>query len=285
MTWALALSGGTAYGIANAGIVEILDQEGLRPDVIAGSSMGAIIAGLYALKKDTSILRDLCETLRLTNIAEFTPHALEHGLHSGLLRQRLAKHLGPIIGDATIGDCRIPFVCLAARVKEPIAWHRIIRKSFVEHISSRVEAAVLPPQTKLLDAFLATSAIPVLFSPMEIDGHTYVDLCNFGAIPSRTLHSLHHPDIVIGTDTAPRHGNIAPFLPAAWREFLTAANSSLEESIAACDLVIRPEFSAGSWRFDKAMEFFEAGKMAAAKKLIDIRSLFDNAPIKDSPRS
>ncbi|MEK7563309.1 MAG: patatin-like phospholipase family protein [Patescibacteria group bacterium] len=63
MSWGLVLSGGAAYGVANVGVVECLEKEGLSPDVIAGSSMGAVVAGLYALGIETKTIREIGKQL------------------------------------------------------------------------------------------------------------------------------------------------------------------------------------------------------------------------------
>ena len=61
---------------------------------------------------------------------------------------------------------------------------------------------------------------------------------DFGAIPARTLRREHGPEIVIGTDTDPRHEELERYLPEAVREFLAAGHAEVEASRAACDVVI-----------------------------------------------
>ncbi|TSC58927.1 MAG: NTE family protein [Candidatus Peregrinibacteria bacterium Greene0416_19] len=268
MTWGLVLSGGGAHGIANAGVIEVLEGAGLRPDCIAGSSMGAIVGALYATGHGPDDLRRLCDTLTLTNVARLSEHPLRGGLHGGLLQQRLHDHLAPLIGERTrIMDCTIPFVCIAARVCKPVQWQRIIRKDFLDHVTACAEKHVFPQETNLLDAILASSAIPVLFSPVRIGADEFCDIVHFGAIPARTLREAFHPDIVIATDTAPRHSFIRRFLPRGWRNFLDAGHVELDASRQACDLLIAPEMPYGYMRFDRAMDFYEAGKRAAEEML------------------
>lgn len=274
MTWGLVLSGGAAYGLANAGVLSVLEREGLRPDYVAGSSMGAIIGALYALTGSMERVMPLCEILRMDNVARLSEQPLKGGkLHGGLLRPQLEKHLKDLLGDARIGDCVIPFVCVAGRVKEPIAWSRVVLPGFTDDVLRKVEPVSFGPGTRLLDAIMASSAIPVVFSPVMIDGQEYVDLVHFGAIPARTLRDIHHPDVLIATDTNPAYSALMAYLPRSWNEFLQRGYAELERSKAACDLVITPELTSAPFRFDKARDFVAAGEKAAQEALPDVRRL------------
>jgi len=273
MKWGLVLSGGAALGLSNAGVLRVLEAENLKSDSIAGSSMGAIIGALYAYTGSTAALEKLCDSLTLTNAARLSDNPLKDGLHGGLFRQHLALHLDEYLGDATIADCRIPFVCVAGRVKKPVDWLRIVRPGFTDHILECVEVHVFEPQTRLIDAIMASSAIPVIFSPVKIGKDTFVDLVHFGAIPARTLRSMHNPDVIIATDTNPEYGALVNLLPASWKEFLDRGYAELEKSKRSCDLVIRPAAPAAVFRFDKASAFLEAGEKAAREKLPEIVAL------------
>lgn len=268
----LALSGGAACGFGNGGVLEVLDKHELRPDCLTGSSMGAIIGALYAFGIPIDRIHELCH-LRLTEVAKLSEAPLQEGLHGGLLRQRLADHLAPILGDARLRDCRTPFTCVAGRVRQPIKWHRIIRSGFTDRLRSAVEPYVFPPETRILDAILASSAIPVIFSPVRIGNEEFVDLVHFGSIPSRTLRETYRPDIVIGTDTNPEYGGLTTLLPSSWREFLAAGYAELEKSRQACDLLIVPHQPYGPHRFDQAEAFWQAGKEAAEGRMEEIRAM------------
>jgi NTE family protein len=271
MSWGLVLSGGIAQGIASGGVLEVLEREGIKPNAIAGSSMGAIIAALWALGHSASTLRTLCDRLSLLTVA--VPNFESGSVSQGFLRQSLDTHLKDLVGDATIGDCKIPFVCVAGRMKEIVTLQDFLRRDAAAVINSKVELHVFPPETRVMDAIMASSAIPFVFSPVVIGNDHFVDLLNFGAIPSRTLKAIHHPDVIIATDTTQSSESYKHFLPPGWREFLEASDKSLEESKKACDLVIRPEMPYGPYRFDKATAFFEAGREAAEQALPLIQNL------------
>jgi|CXWL01.1.fsa_nt_gi NTE family protein len=271
--WGLVLSGGAAYGLANIGVLQVLEKEGYRPNCIAGSSMGAIVGALYALTGTTELLSTLCDTLTMTNVARLSDEPLKQGLHGGIFRQELEKHLRQYVGDACIGDCKIPFICIAGRVREPIDWTRIVRKGFTDYVLKRVEPIVFSDETPVFDAIMASSAIPVLFSPITIDDDQYIDLVHFGSIPSRTLRKTLHPDVIIGTNTNPVYPVLERFLPAAWREFLKRGYDELQKSIDDCDCMITPKLTLAPFRFDRAQDFAEAGRKATVEKMKEIRKL------------
>jgi NTE family protein len=272
--WGLVLSGGTAFGLAHAGLIEELEAEGLTPDCVAGSSMGAIVGALYASGHGPAIMRDLCEKLTLTSVATWSKEPLKGGLHGGLLSQRIREHLEPLLGEKTIGDCSIPFVCVAGRVKKPINWLHLGKGDFLERVRASVELHVFPPPTPLIDAILASSAVPIVFSPAKIGNDEFVDLLNFGAILARTLRERCHPDVVIACDATEERDTLAKFLPKGGKDFIRASADSLEKSRQACDLILRPDFPAGqSWRLDKAMQFYESGRAAAQKELPALKKL------------
>jgi len=273
MSWGLALSGGAANGLANAGVLEVLEREHLKPDCIAGSSMGAIIGALAALGYHSAEIRKIAESLTLWNIATVSDHPLQKGLHGGILRQRLKDMLSPYIGDALIRDCKIPFVCVAARVKKPIEWMNIIRENFTEHVRSALEPHIFSPDTPLMDAILASSAIPVVFCPVKINGEEFVDLCHFGPIPARSLKETLHPDVIIATDTSPDYRSLQWMLPNGWRKFLEAGHEETKRSLSYCDLILKPKMPAAVFRFDQALAFWEAGKTEAEKRLPEIEKL------------
>jgi len=273
MSWGLVLSGGVAQGIANVGVLEVLEREGLKPDYIAGSSMGAIVGALAALGYPASVFDGILRKMSPFTIAEPSDNPMKDGLHGGFFRQKLRDFLGELVGDKTVDDCEIPFLCVAGKVVKPIQWERIMSPDFTADVLGSVEPHFFKHDTKLIDALMATSAVPVLFSPVTIGGETFIDLCSFGAVPSRTLREIYLPDIIIATDTQPHYESFGRLLPKGWRTFLLAGEESLKESLDACDLVIRPTMPFGPYRFDKSDAFVKAGREAAEKMLPEIRKL------------
>lgn len=265
--WGLVLSGGAAYGLANIGVIDVLERENLKPDYIAGSSMGAIVGAVYALGHPAQELHTIAAELDMLNVARLSKKPFKGGLHGGLFRPQLREILERHIGDATIADCTIPFVCVAGRVLDPVHWHKILRKGFVEHFLENVTPYIFPPETKVIDAILASSAIPVIFEPLELEGQKYVDLVHFGSIPSRIMRQTFGPDVIIATDTNPSYKALRKILPDAWDQFLQEGEKHLNRDREDADVLLVPEHPYAIFRFDRAEAFIVAGQKETQQKL------------------
>jgi NTE family protein len=271
--WGLVLSGGAACGLANVGVLEVLHEAGLRPGCVAGSSMGAIVASLYATGHPPSVLRELAGSIDALSVARLSQRPFKGGLHGGLLQQELDRHLAPLLGDARIGECEIPFVCVAARILRPVRWQRMLLPGFADHVRENLALHIFPTETRILDAVRASSAIPVLFSPARVDGEEFVDLMHFGPIPARSLREVHGPEIVIATDTQPVYTRLEPWLPPGLKAFIAEGRSETQLSLDACDLVIRPPLPAPMFRFDLGEAFAAAGAEETRQRLAEIHAL------------
>lgn len=261
-SFGLVLSGGAAYGLANAGVLSVFKEHGVRPDVIAGSSMGAIIAALYAVGHDAATICKLAESLSRFSLVSLSRTPFRGGLHGGLLRQKLGEHVGHLLGNRCIGDTLIPFVCVAGRVKKPILWSRALASGFIGNVLNSIEPVILPDETPLLDALAATSALPIIFSPIDINGEKYVDLCSFGAVPARSLRQRYTVDTLIATNTTPSFRTLQRLRIPGITDFIEGAQKSLSESLAVCDLVITPALTGTLYDFQKGAAFVQQGKRA-----------------------
>ena len=270
--WGLALCGGGACGYANIGVLEALYRSSMRPDCIAGSSMGAVIAGLSALGHSPSTIMRVARSLGPLDVAKLSTRPLRKGLHGGLLEQRFS-HLEPLIGDARIGDCEIPFVCVAGRVRAPIRWERLLLPGFVDHLRDNIALHVFGPHVRMLDALRASTAVPVVFSPVVVEGEQFVDLVHLGAVPARRLREAHDPKVVVASDTQPRFDQIEVWLPNPIRTFLAAGWEESDRDLEASDLTIRPRLPASMLRFDLATEFADAGRDATGARLVELQAL------------
>ena len=272
-TWGLVLSGGTACGFANIGVLEIFEEHGLRPDYIAGSSMGAVVASLYALGYSPKVLHEIAVGIPMTKLAKLSKKPFKHGLHGGLLQQGIKDYLQPFLDTKTIGDCVIPFVCVAGQIKKPVSWIKILESGFYEYIRGCITPHIFEKRVPIADAIMASSAMPIIFSPVHIGGKQYIDMIVFGSIPARSLQKTYHPDILIATDTNQPMDDAMHLLPEGWSDFLREGFREQEKSKELCDLIIKPELPYAQYRFDKAEEFIQAGREAATVKISAMQAM------------
>ena len=110
----LALSGGSARGLAHVGALAVLEKEGIPVDMIAGTSMGAIIGAFYAQGKDIEQIKDAVMGLSRRKIMSLIDLALPR---TGFIRgKRIKDWLKSIIGEVDFEDLKIPFACVATDI-------------------------------------------------------------------------------------------------------------------------------------------------------------------------
>jgi len=151
-TVSLVLGSGGARGLAHIGVIECLTAHGYQIRSIAGSSMGALIGGIYAAG-ELDAYKHWVTALSKTDV--FRLLDLSFGW-SGLFKgERIIDKLRDLIGDRNIEDLSISFTAVSTDV---------------EH-----EKEVWLSKGPLFDAIRASIAIPMVFTPVEIDGVRLVD--------------------------------------------------------------------------------------------------------------
>ena len=170
MTTAFVLGGGGVLGAAEVGMLQALLEAGIRPDLVLGTSVGALNGALVAADPGPGVVERLTELWRTATREEIYPdgvlrqvrRAVRTGTHlhsSEPLRRRIEAELG----ERTFDDLVIPFQCCAASIERA-----------AEHwfTSGRV-----------VDAVVASAAVPGLLEPAEVDGEHYLDGGIVNSIP------------------------------------------------------------------------------------------------------
>jgi NTE family protein len=145
----LGLSSGFFGFFAHAGVVSVLEEEGLRPARIAGSSAGALVGALWAAGVPAARLREELLALRREHFWDPWPGA-------GLLRGRLFRaRLEAILPVRTFEECPTP---LAVSAFDVLGWRTAVLRT-----------------GPLAPAVQASCAAPLLFQPVRIGGRVYAD--------------------------------------------------------------------------------------------------------------
>lgn len=214
---ALALSGGGARGIAHLGVLAALDEMRLPVGHIAGVSSGAIAGAFYAAGfAPREILRLFMgvSITRLTRMA-FSRYGL---LNLGAVEQLFAQHLG---ADCNFADLKTPLTLVATDLAEG--------KSV--YFS---EGPLIPP-------LLASSAVPVLYRPVEYQGRQLVDGGLLNNLPVDALLGRGRPVVAINCIPTNRSGRVTGFRSLVERtlNLIIGANSTLSK--LQCDLLLEPD--------------------------------------------
>ena len=164
---ALALGGGGARGWAHIGILRALSKAGLRPDIVVGTSIGAIVGGHYAAGR-LDQLEDFAQSLTRRRVFSFLDLSVSgSGLITG---QRLFDRFDDHLKGLTIEELPMRFAAIATDLANG---HEIwLRRGIVT------------------DAVRASSAIPGIVRPVSLNGRWLVDGCLSIPFPSRSVGRL-----------------------------------------------------------------------------------------------
>jgi NTE family protein len=252
----IALSCGGAKSLAHVGVIQVLEENGVRVHAIAGSSMGAYIGALWAAGFDGAALADLAAEInsrrKLWKLADITL-LRRRGFVRG---DRLRKLLEASLGDRSFSDLDIDLSIVATRLHS-------------------LERAVLR-EGRLVDAVRASCAMPGIFVPVRLDdGHDYIDGGIVSPLPVRELRGV---DKVIAVSTLPdaRSANESQGgIFGVTLDALSAAQMRLaSQASQRADVFLQPVSHDGHWRdYTNFAHYIELGRQAALDKLDEIKAL------------
>ncbi len=168
----LALGSGAAYGLAHIGVLRVLEQEGITVDVVAGSSIGALIGALWAGGYDANALETIAKSIDKKNgffkLIGFQDFSIAH---RGFLKgEQVARFIESYLGDKTFQDLRIPTKVVAAN---------LFTSEEVVFESGRVA-----------DAIRASISIPGIFRPVHYQKQHLIDGGVVDPLPVRVLSGM-----------------------------------------------------------------------------------------------
>lgn len=198
---ALVLGSGGARGLAHIGVIEAIKARGLRIAAIAGSSMGALVGGIYASGR-LPAYRDWALELTRTDVFRLLDFGIGRpGLFTG---DRLMDELEEIVGQHRIESLPIPFTAVATDL--------------------RAQREVWLTRGPLFDAIRASMAIPLVFTPVKLGGRELVDGGLLNPVPIAAMRQA-LADVVIAVDVNVRAAN-APAANAHGHEARRALTGS-----------------------------------------------------------
>ena len=180
-TLGLALGAGGARGVAHVGFLKALEEEGIRPDYISGSSMGSVVGACYAKGMRADDMKEILQNLKATDIMDIGLLPLSK---LGLMRwNKVRRLMSSHLEDCLFSDLKIPFCCVA-----------------VDVLSAKL---VVFQEGSVVDAVLASSSMPSVFRPVEKDGMLLVDGGVLCRVPARQVKAM-GADVVVAVDVLGR---------------------------------------------------------------------------------
>lgn len=238
------LSGGGARGFAHLGFLEALNEAGIYPDVISGTSAGALAGAMYA---DGFSPREILSVMNTGSRLDLMRPTIPR---EGLLQiNGIMKLLKSNLKAKTFSELRIPLIVTATDLLNgKIAY-------FTEG--------------KLLDVLMASSSIPVLFQPVRIGEILYVDGGILDNFPVRPLEN--NCSVILGSfvNQVGPIDKISGLISIAERTFMLSLTKEVREKSCKFDMCVVPEELKNYKILDtlKAAELFDIGYQATKEKL------------------
>lgn len=249
----LCLGSGGARGLAHVGVLQVLEENGIIPDIISGCSAGAIFGAVYAAGTNLYLLEKYLGTVEARTIVD-----MGIPIHGGFLSgDKIEELVLTLTHDLSFGETKIPFVCIATDL-----------------VTGEMKVF---EEGKLHRAVRASMAVPGVFTPAVIDGHYYVDGGVLEELPVDVLRTR-GADVVITSDLGIKKNFFDPEHPSPI-DILRRSSDIMQAKLTQRqadkgDVIIRPDASfMGLLKINGYEESVEAGRQKATEALPRIRQL------------
>jgi len=247
-TIGLALGGGAARGFAHIGVIQVLEEAGIRPDLVIGTSAGSLVAALYASGKSGAELAALAQAMDEGAITDWSFPG------RGLIRgDALARYVREHTGGRRIEQMRMPLGIVATDLDNG------------QGIVFRVGDTGV--------AVRASSAVPAVFQPVRIGSREYVDGGLVAPVPVRYARQM-GAQLVIAVDISesPDGAATGDVMRMLLQTFSIMGRSINQFELAEADIVLRPKLAGVSGAdFSARSRSIKAGRDAAQAMLGELR--------------
>lgn len=241
----LALSGGSIKGFAHLGVLKCMEELGLRPDVIAGTSAGALMGAFYADGYSPEEIFEIFSEQGFMGMTSFRP--LDGGVFD---TSKFVRFIKGKLRAKRLEDLPVPMRIVATDLDRG-AQHVFTRGSLAEIVT-------------------ASCSIPVLFNPMQIEGTTYVDGGLFRNFPASVIR--HECGYLIGMNLGPWQDSadypktIMGIAERSW-EFVFRQNTLHDRGL--CDVLLESSevTQYGMFEVSSAAEIMSLGYALAKERL------------------
>lgn len=257
----LALSVGAARGLAHIGVLEVLEEEGIHIDMIAGTSIGALAGALYAQGRNASEIKWIALEMTRTRLVSLMMDVAlsKSGIVQGNRVRKMLKTA--MCGEPQFSDLKIPFACVATDIN--------------------TGEEVVINEGSVVEGVRASISTPALFTLVHLQGRYLVDGGLSNPVPVSLLKKMGaefiiavsvSPDVKTRTGTTPEINRQPNMINVLLQSLHIATYSMVHTSLRGADIVIRPQVSEmAASDFHRADELIARGKEAARKAVGEIK--------------
>ncbi len=247
----LALGGGAARGFAHVGVIQVLEENGIRPVLVTGTSAGSLVAAIYASGKTGAQLQRVAETMEEAAITDWTLPIFSRGMLRG---EALARYVNSQVGGRLIEEFPMPLGIVATDLN-----------TGKDVVFQRGDTGT---------AVRASSAVPALFQPVRIAGHDYVDGGLVSPVPVGAARKM-GAELVIAVDISnmPEGSLTGGTLEILLQTFSIMGKSINNFELRDADIVVRPALmGVSSADFGARKRSIEAGRQAMLRLMPDLKA-------------
>jgi len=212
---ALVLGSGGPRGFAHIGVLKVLEEMGIHPDLIVGSSVGAMVGVLYGAGYDAPALERLATDLNMLRFYE-----MRELVKKPATGRPIQAYVDDKVGDRTLERLRIPVGVVATRLSD----HKLV-------VFDRGDAGL---------AVRASAADPDNFEPVRIDGELYVDGDELSPVPIRVARAM-GARFVIAVDVSAYAETTPAGVPQAWIDKDARRARQIRAEAPQADVLLHPD--------------------------------------------
>ncbi len=250
----LALGGGAARGFAHVGVIAALEEAGIKPDLVVGTSAGSLVAAIYASGKNAAQLQQAALAMEEAEITDWTLPFFGRGMLRG---EALARYVNLQVNNKLLESMLIPLGVVATDL--------------------RTGQGVLFQRGDTGAAVRASSAVPSVFNPVKIGTAEYVDGGLVSPVPVRYARQM-GAELVIAVDisSAPEGNAADSQLQILLQTFAIMGKSINSFELKDAEMVVRPELvGVKSGDFSAKRRAMEAGRAAMQRAMPQLKALIE----------
>ena len=237
----LALGGGAARGFAHVGVIQVLEEAGIRPQFVVGPSAGSLVAALYASGMQAAELKKTAISMQEAAITDWLLPIFNRGALKG---DALAQYVNQQVQNRSIENMSLPLGIVATDL--------------------RTGEAVVFRRGNTGTAVRASSAVPGVFLPVKIGDREYVDGGLVAPVPVQQARQM-GANFVIAVDISsdPQSGDTGDVFKILLQTFTIMGRSINALALRQADLIVRPSLKdVGSADFASRERSIEQGRQA-----------------------
>jgi NTE family protein len=236
------------------GVIQVLEEAGIAPALVVGTSAGSLVAAFYASGKNGAQLQRVSETMDEATLTDWTVPLLSRGMMRG---DGLARYVSAQTGGRKIEDLPLPLGIVATDLHSG--------------------QGVLFQRGDIATAVRASSAVPAVFEPVRVAGRDYVDGGLVSPVPVRFARQM-GADVVLAVDisSSPESNKANDMLQVLLQTFTIMSKSINAFELKEAEVVVRPALmGVGSAAFSERRRSIEAGRAAMLQALPALRKALE----------